>query len=367
MPAAPPRWDPLFSPPHPALSSLADERDRVQKKTFTKWVNKHLIKVRARAAFCRTPAVPVESPRLCRRQHLAPAHPQLRPCRASPAEHPRMWAAEAPGSAVPAQLLPATCAGAPAASAADGQRLRPLGCLHGGLWGWGQRQRPLQAGAACPASLLPLPGCAVPWPCQASGQAGSCRPPPPTRAMPAPGVDGALAPGTRGPFAGFDAAEPGSSAGRPLRPGTAAASFGHEGARALPACPGGAVPTVLPALGSACPARSHPILLSRLQPFPSPCSFPVPPAPRAQTNPARALPACRCLSLPRGGQSPTSAPGTCQDVSPAPVYGRVPTCRVPDPVALVLRHRCCHGVPPPGAGPSRPLPTLGLPPLCCLS
>lgn len=25
---------------------LADERDRVQKKTFTKWVNKHLIKVR---------------------------------------------------------------------------------------------------------------------------------------------------------------------------------------------------------------------------------------------------------------------------------------------------------------------------------
>lgn len=24
----------------------ADERDRVQKKTFTKWVNKHLIKVR---------------------------------------------------------------------------------------------------------------------------------------------------------------------------------------------------------------------------------------------------------------------------------------------------------------------------------
>ena len=25
--------------------SLPDERDRVQKKTFTKWVNKHLIKV----------------------------------------------------------------------------------------------------------------------------------------------------------------------------------------------------------------------------------------------------------------------------------------------------------------------------------
>lgn len=30
---------------HLSLSSLADERDRVQKKTFTKWVNKHLIKV----------------------------------------------------------------------------------------------------------------------------------------------------------------------------------------------------------------------------------------------------------------------------------------------------------------------------------
>ncbi len=27
------------------LLSFADERDRVQKKTFTKWVNKHLIKV----------------------------------------------------------------------------------------------------------------------------------------------------------------------------------------------------------------------------------------------------------------------------------------------------------------------------------
>ncbi|CAL8372595.1 unnamed protein product [Boreogadus saida] len=29
-----------------SLMCCADERDRVQKKTFTKWVNKHLIKVR---------------------------------------------------------------------------------------------------------------------------------------------------------------------------------------------------------------------------------------------------------------------------------------------------------------------------------
>lgn len=28
------------------LEEKRDERDRVQKKTFTKWVNKHLIKVR---------------------------------------------------------------------------------------------------------------------------------------------------------------------------------------------------------------------------------------------------------------------------------------------------------------------------------
>lgn len=31
---------------HPFCVSFADERDRVQKKTFTKWVNKHLMKVR---------------------------------------------------------------------------------------------------------------------------------------------------------------------------------------------------------------------------------------------------------------------------------------------------------------------------------
>lgn len=30
---------------HPFCLSFADERDRVQKKTFTKWVNKHLMKV----------------------------------------------------------------------------------------------------------------------------------------------------------------------------------------------------------------------------------------------------------------------------------------------------------------------------------
>lgn len=38
-----PNWQFIF------LLSLADERDRVQKKTFTKWVNKHLVKVRT---FC---------------------------------------------------------------------------------------------------------------------------------------------------------------------------------------------------------------------------------------------------------------------------------------------------------------------------
>uniref|UniRef100_A0A8C4UN90 Plectin n=1 Tax=Falco tinnunculus TaxID=100819 RepID=A0A8C4UN90_FALTI len=35
---------PPVPPAHPAVFSLTDERDRVQKKTFTKWVNKHLIK-----------------------------------------------------------------------------------------------------------------------------------------------------------------------------------------------------------------------------------------------------------------------------------------------------------------------------------
>uniref|UniRef100_A0A3P9H1F7 Calponin-homology (CH) domain-containing protein n=1 Tax=Oryzias latipes TaxID=8090 RepID=A0A3P9H1F7_ORYLA len=33
-----------------SLMCCADERDRVQKKTFTKWVNKHLIKVRKHIA-----------------------------------------------------------------------------------------------------------------------------------------------------------------------------------------------------------------------------------------------------------------------------------------------------------------------------
>lgn len=36
---------PHLTPTHTRTSSLADERDRVQKKTFTKWVNKHLFKV----------------------------------------------------------------------------------------------------------------------------------------------------------------------------------------------------------------------------------------------------------------------------------------------------------------------------------
>lgn len=43
----------IFFPSHTCLMinctlCFADERDRVQKKTFTKWVNKHLIKVRTR-------------------------------------------------------------------------------------------------------------------------------------------------------------------------------------------------------------------------------------------------------------------------------------------------------------------------------
>ncbi|CDQ65151.1 unnamed protein product [Oncorhynchus mykiss] len=33
-----------------SLMCCADERDRVQKKTFMKWVNKHLIKVQYRIA-----------------------------------------------------------------------------------------------------------------------------------------------------------------------------------------------------------------------------------------------------------------------------------------------------------------------------
>ncbi|KTG37216.1 hypothetical protein cypCar_00026821, partial [Cyprinus carpio] len=35
-----------FSAVSSSISFFTDERDRVQKKTFTKWVNKHLIKVR---------------------------------------------------------------------------------------------------------------------------------------------------------------------------------------------------------------------------------------------------------------------------------------------------------------------------------
>uniref|UniRef100_A0A3Q2P3R1 Calponin-homology (CH) domain-containing protein n=1 Tax=Fundulus heteroclitus TaxID=8078 RepID=A0A3Q2P3R1_FUNHE len=38
--------DSVLDPAERAVVRVADERDRVQKKTFTKWVNKHLIKVR---------------------------------------------------------------------------------------------------------------------------------------------------------------------------------------------------------------------------------------------------------------------------------------------------------------------------------
>ncbi|CAK6977081.1 microtubule-actin cross-linking factor 1 isoform X1 [Scomber scombrus] len=38
--------DSVLDPAERAIVRVADERDRVQKKTFTKWVNKHLIKVR---------------------------------------------------------------------------------------------------------------------------------------------------------------------------------------------------------------------------------------------------------------------------------------------------------------------------------
>uniref|UniRef100_A0A452J1B2 Calponin-homology (CH) domain-containing protein n=1 Tax=Gopherus agassizii TaxID=38772 RepID=A0A452J1B2_9SAUR len=37
---------PVLTDPCPPVLAEVDERDRVQKKTFTKWVNKHLIKVR---------------------------------------------------------------------------------------------------------------------------------------------------------------------------------------------------------------------------------------------------------------------------------------------------------------------------------
>ncbi|XP_038164299.1 microtubule-actin cross-linking factor 1-like [Cyprinodon tularosa] len=37
--------DSVLDPAERAVVRVADERDRVQKKTFTKWVNKHLIKV----------------------------------------------------------------------------------------------------------------------------------------------------------------------------------------------------------------------------------------------------------------------------------------------------------------------------------
>ena len=226
----------------------------MQKKTFTKWVNKHLIKVWACAAS--------RTPRPARRESwggctgcaggvarpLAPERPHPGAHSASLAEHRRT-----------------ARAGAPAASAVVGQRLRPLGCFWGGLLraavGLGRCRGPLPAlppHFPCPA----VPGgCAVLWPCWALGQAGSCQPPLPhtlASTVPAPGGDGALAPGTRGPFAGFDAAEPGSSAGFPARaPSAPAPPRLPLGTGVLhPSClPWGSCAhrAALPALGSACP------------------------------------------------------------------------------------------------------------------
>ncbi|XP_071230526.1 microtubule-actin cross-linking factor 1-like [Salvelinus alpinus] len=51
----------VLDPAERAVFRIADERDRVQKKTFTKWVNKHLMKGRHPASHLGEPDRPAEA------------------------------------------------------------------------------------------------------------------------------------------------------------------------------------------------------------------------------------------------------------------------------------------------------------------